>query len=125
MKINGMEKKTWSQVEDELLRGGKFVRFQYCVSILIFTFTRPTEVYYLPPGESAGAAGLPFTVVSFLFGWWGIPWGPIFTIQTLIKNLNGGTDVTAQVATVVRDKLMIRAQQGSEKKKIRRFFKSP
>ena len=37
MKINWLEKKTWSQVEDELLRGGKFVRFQYCVSILIFT----------------------------------------------------------------------------------------
>jgi hypothetical protein len=27
-------------------------------------------------------------------GWWGIPFGPVFTIQSLWRNLNGGIDVT-------------------------------
>jgi hypothetical protein len=27
-------------------------------------------------------------------GWWGIPWGPIFTVPALVTNLRGGIDVT-------------------------------
>ena len=43
-------------------------------------------------GKSAGFCGL-----SLLLGWWGIPWGPIWTIGTVFKNLTGGVDVTANV----------------------------
>jgi hypothetical protein len=31
-------------------------------------------------------------------GWWGIPWGPIRSVQSLWTNLKGGVDVTAEVA---------------------------
>jgi hypothetical protein len=27
-------------------------------------------------------------------GWWGFPWGPIYTIGTFITNFGGGKDVT-------------------------------
>jgi len=29
---------------------------------------------------------LPFTLLSLLLGWWGNPWGPIYTIQSLWVN---------------------------------------
>jgi hypothetical protein len=29
--------------------------------------------------------------------WWGIPWGPIYTIQALATNLRGGKNVTHEV----------------------------
>ncbi len=29
-------------------------------------------------------------LVSGLFGWWGIPWGPVYTLQTIGKNSAGG-----------------------------------
>ena len=32
-----------------------------------------------------------------VLGWWGIPWGPIWTISTIVTNLRGGRDVTNDV----------------------------
>jgi hypothetical protein len=29
------------------------------------------------------------TIFNLVFGWWGIPWGPVFTIQSLLINLAG------------------------------------
>jgi len=41
---------------------------------------------------------LPWTGLSLLAGWWGIPWGPIWTVQALVTNFRGGKDVTAEIA---------------------------
>ena len=46
--------------------------------------------------------GLPFTLLSLLLGWWGIPWGPIYTIQSLWVNLKGGRDVTQEIMPSMR-----------------------
>ncbi|WP_245840625.1 hypothetical protein [Ohtaekwangia koreensis] len=35
--------------------------------------------------------------MTFLLGWWGIPWGPIYSIGSLVHNLNGGKDVTQEI----------------------------
>jgi len=32
-----------------------------------------------------------------LFGWWGIPWGFIYTPMSIISNISGGKDVTQSV----------------------------
>lgn len=47
---------------------------------------------------SSVGKGLGFTLLSLLFGWWGIPWGPIYTIGALITNFSGGRDVTQEVS---------------------------
>ncbi len=97
MKIRGTESMTTDQVNFELQRGGKFVLFQYCVSLLIVTFKRPSDIYFVRSGESAVGKSIPFTLISLLGGWWGIPWGPIYTVQSLITNFQGGKDVTQKV----------------------------
>jgi hypothetical protein len=97
MKIQGLEGMTASALTAEVARGAKFVFFQYCVSVVILTFKRSSDIYFIRVGENAVARGLGFTTVSLLFGWWGIPWGPIYTIQSLITNLGGGKDVTTEV----------------------------
>src|SRR5712691_4447206 len=33
---------------------------------------------------------IKWSLLTGLVGWWGIPWGPIFTIQTLVRNARGG-----------------------------------
>jgi len=101
MKINGIEGMTVDALRAEVQRGGKFVFFQYCVSVIILTFKRPSDIYFVRPGESGVAKGIGFTLISAFFGWWGIPWGPIYTIQSLITNLGGGKDVTAEVMNSV------------------------
>jgi hypothetical protein len=97
MKIQGIEGMTGTELSIELQQGGTFVIFQYCISILVLTFKRSSNIYFIRAGESAVGKGLVFSLISFLLGWWGIPWGPIYTIQSLVTNFRGGKDVTQEV----------------------------
>ncbi len=86
----------------EIQRGGRFVVYQYCVSLVVITFRRNSPVKFIPAGESATAKGLPFTLLTLFLGWWGIPWGFIYTPQVIYKNLKGGTDITTAVLNRTR-----------------------
>ena len=103
LKLNGMEGLTGSQLDFELQRGGKFVLYQYCISIIVVTFKRPSDIYFKKSGESAVTKGLPFTLLSLVAGWWGIPWGPIYTIQTVYNNFKGGKDLTKEVVASLQE----------------------
>lgn len=97
MKIQGIDGMSKEQLHFEIQNGGKFVLFQYCISVVVLTFKRPSDIYFVRPGESAMTKGLGFTLLSAVLGWWGIPWGPIYTIQSVYVNLSGGRDVTDSV----------------------------
>lgn len=97
-KIVGLEDiKSGGELRAELQQGGKFVMYQYCISLLIITFKRSSNVYFISHDQNAVVKGLPFTLLLLLLGWWGIPWGPIYTIQSLWVNLQGGKDITQEV----------------------------
>lgn len=97
MKINGLEGKSLAQLELELKRGGKFVVYLWVVSILIYTWKRPSAIYYIPPGGDRLTPGLLYSAISFFLGWWGIPWGIFYTAESLYENFKGGKDVTVEV----------------------------
>jgi hypothetical protein len=97
MRIHGIDRLTKEELESALANGARFVVFEYCVSLVIATLRRSTDVYLLQAGELGLVRGLRFTLVSCLFGWWGIPWGIVLTPLTLYTNLAGGRDVTAAV----------------------------
>lgn len=97
MKIVGTEGLSVTELNHELQNGGKFVIYQYCISVVVMTFKRPSSIYFIKNGESAFLKGLGYTVLSLLLGWWGIPWGPIYTIGAIIQNCSGGKNVTQQV----------------------------
>jgi len=90
------------EVDFEIQRGARFVLFQYCISIVVLTFRRASNIYFLRQGESSLTKGLPFTLLSLVAGWWGVPWGPIFTIQSVYNNSRGGKDVTQSVLNSLR-----------------------
>jgi hypothetical protein len=102
MAIKGLENITHQQLAQELAQGAKFVVYSYAISVIILTFKRGSDVYYIRPGESAIAKGMPFTILSLIVGWWGFPFGPIFTIWALIVNLGGGKDVTHEVVGMMQ-----------------------
>lgn len=85
------------QLAQAIAQGGRVVEFSWCVSVLVMSFRRTSRVF-IAPGEGTFGAHLPYTMLSLAAGWWGFPWGLIFTPITLIHNLSGGTDVTAQYA---------------------------
>lgn len=97
MRIRGTETWTPEQLNQEIARGGRFVVFEFCISLLLVTLRRPTDVYFLPADDLGLIRGLPWTLVSLFLGWWGVPWGLIQTPAVLLTNLTGGRDVTADV----------------------------
>ena len=100
-KVIGIEGMTADELNWELREGGRFVIFQYCISIIILTFRLSSDIYFIRSGESTFNKSIGYTLISLLLGWWGIPWGPIYTIDSLITNLSGGKDVTQEVVALL------------------------
>ena len=96
-KVKNIEGLSFYDIEKELSLGAKFVVFEYCFSIIIMTFKRGSDIYFVKAGESTMKHSIAFTVITLIFGWWGLPWGPIYSIGALYTNLTGGKDVTLDV----------------------------
>ena len=47
----------------------------------------------------------PYSLLTLVLGWWGIPWGLIYTPLALMTNFSGGRDVTAEVRPFVISRL--------------------
>jgi hypothetical protein len=76
--------------------GSRLVFYEYCISLIFITLRRPSRVVRLPPGSKGLWQGLPYTIISLLCGWWGLPWGLICTPMTLWTNLTGGREISSQ-----------------------------
>jgi hypothetical protein len=98
MKVQGIEGMSPDRLQFEIQQGAKLVFYQYAISILVMSFRRSSDIYFIPAGESAVKKGLLWSLISLLAGWWGVPWGPVFTIQSLVTNFKGGKDVTAELS---------------------------
>ncbi|HSB74630.1 MAG TPA: hypothetical protein VLC12_03220 [Terriglobales bacterium] len=64
-------------------------QYQACVSCLIFTTRFRSPRLVVGTDKSQGTA-IIYTLISLLFGWWGFPWGLVYTPQAIYRNLNGG-----------------------------------
>jgi hypothetical protein len=96
MRVAGIDGLTTEQLAEELNEGGRFVFYEYCISCLVFTLRRPTDIIFLRSDQRGWVRGLPYTMLSAILGWWGLPWGVIYTPLALATNLAGGCDVTEE-----------------------------
>lgn len=94
--IRGMSE---DYLKSQILLGGRFVCYLYCISGVYFTNKLESKPYFIRAGQSRFFKGLPFTLLTLIAGWWAIPFGPVYTIECLAKNFSGGEDVTASVTT--------------------------
>ncbi|WP_192881143.1 tetratricopeptide repeat protein [Ereboglobus luteus] len=85
---------TEAELRGEIERGARLVVYSYCVSFLVVTLRRSTRAYLIHPGGGGFGCALPWVLVSLLFGWWGFPWGIIYTPAALWRTISGGTDLT-------------------------------
>lgn len=97
MKIQGAAGMPPEYVRDEINRGGRLIVYSYCLSAVVLTVKRPTGIHLIRGGLSPAAGSWPYVLLSLVFGWWGIPWGPIYTVECIYRNLSGGVDVTDEV----------------------------
>ena len=66
--ILGMEGLSTGQVQEELRRGGRFVVFEYCVSCLVMSMRRSSDVYFVRAGQGTFGMSLGYTLLSLFLG---------------------------------------------------------
>ena len=94
------------QIYNIVSQGGRFVMYGYCISILALTLRRVSSPYFIKSGERLSKYRLRYNIFSLLFGWWGLPWGPIYTIDMIKINLKngGGVDITEDILMKIKQK---------------------
>src|SRR5579859_7555961 len=94
LRIIGIEGLNAESIRHQIAHGAKFVIYSYNFSLIVVSFKRASNVHFVRAGQSRIVKGLPFTLIALVCGWWGIPHGIIYTVQTLVTNFGGGKDVT-------------------------------
>lgn len=94
VKIHGIDGMTVEEIRKEVEGGARLVQYIYVISIFVMTFKRGSDIYFIRAGRSPVFPGLPCTFLTLFFGWWGFPWGPLYSLEALFKNLSGGIDLT-------------------------------
>lgn len=115
MKIKNIEGLSAADLQQEADNGARFVYFPYVISFIVVTFRKTSGVYMIKKGESVSKRGTPFTIISMLFGWWGIPFGPKYTLESIRVNQKGGKDVTDEVMATVAGHLLFQEAQQMKK----------
>lgn len=64
-------------------------QFQLAISALVISLKAPSR-FYVVGDEETVLPCLVLTAVSLVVGWWGLPYGPIYTIRVVSSNLRGG-----------------------------------
>jgi hypothetical protein len=85
-------------------------QYQACASLFILTmrFRSPRVVVGSRENQSTG---IMYTLVSAVAGWWGIPWGFIYTPQAIYRNLHGGYRQTVSELLPTLDAEIAHAQK--------------
>lgn len=100
--IKNIQGLTTNQLNAELRQGGKFVIYEYCISIVVMTFRRSSDIYFIKSTDKSFKYGIGYSILTLFLGWWGIPWGPIYSIGSIINNFKGGKDVTSEVIASIK-----------------------
>lgn len=85
------------QINAEIQNGTRFVIFEHCFSVIVMTFKRSSDVYFIKANEGTVKHSIGFTLLTLLLGCSGFPWGPIYSLSSRFTNLSGGKNVTQQV----------------------------
>ena len=82
-------KKGWAYFRDQKITlKTEVTQYQGCISFVFMTSRLCSR--YLIAGNGNAIDWLIFSALTFFFGWWGFPWGLIFTPQALYRNLRRG-----------------------------------
>jgi hypothetical protein len=97
MKLADLQGTPLSVIEQQVQQGARFVAYEYCISVIVLSVRRSSAVHYLRPDDGALMPGLRYSLLTLLAGWWGIPWGPLWTIRAVLVNFGGGQDITQEM----------------------------
>jgi len=89
---------TIDELKNKIDNGSKFIIFQYCISVFFaVTLKRFSPAILIEPNEKLSKYYKRYNTISLFFGWWGLPWGPIYTVKYVNLNSKGGIDYTEDI----------------------------
>lgn len=94
IQLEGVRPLSPEEIRSRLAHGARLVRFEVCLSVLLFTIRRQSAVFLTESRVRRGLLGLRYSLASLLLGPWGVPWGLIWTPWSVWVNLTGGVDET-------------------------------
>lgn len=71
------------------------VRYETCCSVIFMTLRRKTPMF-LKDSSTARKSQTTAAIVSYLFGWWGIPFGILFTPIVVMNNIRSADAVLVE-----------------------------
>jgi hypothetical protein len=66
----------------------RYLIFRRVFSFVLGTISSPVQGIFC--SSCANKEALKSSIISALTGWWGFPWGPIYTLRDIIRNAFGG-----------------------------------
>jgi hypothetical protein len=66
----------------------RYTIFYEVKSFIVLTIREPVQGIFC--SECAATKALKASAITWLFGWWGFPWGPIYSLQAIFTNMFGG-----------------------------------
>lgn len=85
------------QIKAHIEKGGRFIVYYYCISLLALTLTRLSPAFFVFSDESHKKHRNKYNLITAIFGWWGIPWGIKLSLKAMKLNNQGGLDVTEDI----------------------------
>jgi hypothetical protein len=83
-----------------VMEGTRFITIPYAFSIIILSFRRSMgSVHQVDSVNWPISQVILAAVITTLFGWWGIPFGVIWSILSLFYLWSGGRDSTREILT--------------------------
>jgi hypothetical protein len=73
---------------DKVTAQPRYVIYYTAISLVFFSTRQAKQGIFCP--KCINKKLINSTIISMIFGWWGFPWGPIYTVQTLFHNLKKG-----------------------------------
>jgi hypothetical protein len=78
----------------------RYTIFFQVTSFVVLTIRTPIQGIFCP--KCAESKAIQSTITTWLLGWWGLPWGLVYSVSTIFQNLFGGSkpnEVNARLLT--------------------------
>jgi hypothetical protein len=116
MRIKNTGGMSVDDVQEIVNNGGRFVYYPYTLSFGFFSFRLKSALYLIHPDQKKTRKRYYFIMLSFLFGWWGVPFGPGYTLKAIRTNLRGGKNMTNEVMAVINGYALFEESQNKTRR---------